>query len=103
MLRRKVKFAQDVAGLTKQADTFLKNNGFPATPEYRKLFGAFIQHLPETQDWFDPSRVAAMMRKARANEAAFWVMNPERWEAEKKKAKEASDAETTKSATSKVV
>ena len=102
-MQRKVKFEQTVDKMQKQMDSFLKSNGFPVTAEYRKLFAAFVQHLPEHQDWYNPSRIAAMMRKARANEAAFWVMNPERWAAEQKKLKEADDAKAAASASSKVV
>ena len=103
MFHRRVRFAQNVAELTLQAGKFLSSNGFPNTVEYRKLFGAFIQHLPGHQDWFNPARVAAMLRKARANEAAFWMMNPDRWEAEQKKLKELDDTKTARSTSSQVV
>lgn len=76
--RKLVPLAQSSEAMEAQASSFLETNGFPNTAEYRKLFGAFVQHLPEHQDSFDPRALASMIRKARANEAAFYMMYPER-------------------------
>lgn len=78
MFQRKVKLAQTAEGFEKQAETFLSRNGFPIDGAHKKLFAAFIQHLPEDNDFFNPERLARVMRKAKANELAFYLMHPER-------------------------
>lgn len=93
-----VKLAQTLQTFKAQADSFLKSEGFPLEDDYRKLYGSFIQMLPPHQDEFEPKKVAAMMRKAIANELAFWTMHPE-----KLIQKEADDAKRLEKATSEVV
>lgn len=78
MFRRKVKFAQTQEGFNKQAETFLSKNGFPTSPEYKKLYAAFVQHMPEHQDTFNPTLLARIIRKAKVNELAFYMMHPDK-------------------------
>lgn len=65
-------------GFEKQAEDFLVEQGFPVDQDGKKLFAAFIQHLPQDQDSFDPNLLGKMMRKARANELAFYLMHPDK-------------------------
>lgn len=80
MLKRKklVRIAQTLNELHLQAEEFLENEGFPITDDNKKLFAAFIQHYPQDQDTFDPHLLARMMRKAKANELAFYIMHPDK-------------------------
>jgi len=78
-----------------QAEFFLIQYGFPSTDEYRKLFAAFVQVSPDSEDDFDPEYLAKCIRKAKAKEYAFYLMHPER----RKKAEapvEAVDAKVEK-------
>lgn len=101
MLKRNktIKLAQTLEGLTKQAEDFLQSNGFEVTDDNKKLFAAFVQHSPPDQDSVDPLLVARMMRKAKANELAFYMMHPDK--APKKE--QSNESETTIEATAKVV
>lgn len=73
-----IKIAQTVEGFEEQAEAFLVMQGFPVDQDGKKLFAAFIQHLPQTEDSFDPDLLGRMMRKARANELAFYMMHPDK-------------------------
>lgn len=81
MLLRKpklIKIALTAEGFAEQAEAFLVSQGFPVDADGKKLFAAFIQHLPQDNDSFDPELLGRMMRKARANELAFYLMHPEK-------------------------
>lgn len=81
MLLRKpklIKIAQTAEEFDQQATSFLSSQGFPVDSDGKKLFAAFIQHLPQDNDSFDPDLLGRMMRKARANELAFYVMHPDK-------------------------
>lgn len=78
MLFRRVKLPQTQEAFDKLTDDVLLSQGFDLTPEYRKLFAAFIQHAPEHDDTFDPKIIAKKIRKQKANELAFYVMYPEK-------------------------
>jgi hypothetical protein len=101
MLRKakQIKIAQTLEGFASQAESFLSSQGFEVSEDNKKLFAAFIQHTPQDQDSFDPDLLARMMRKAKANELAFYLMHPDK--APKKEQQD--DAETTTEATTKVV
>lgn len=73
-----IKIAQTAEGFEEQAEAFLVTQGFPVDQDGKKLFAAFIQHLPQDNDSFDPDLLGRMMRKARANELAFYMMHPDR-------------------------
>lgn len=92
-----IKLAQTLEGLHIQAEDFLESNGFPVTDANKKLFAAFIQHCPQDQDSVDPGLVARMMRKAKANELAFYIMHPD------KAPKDDDESETISETTTKVV
>ena len=101
MLRKakQIKIAQTLEGLSAQAESFLTSQGFEVSNDNKKLFAAFIQHTPQDQDSFDPDLLARMMRKAKANELAFYIMHPDK--APKKEQQD--ESETTTEATAKVV
>lgn len=73
-----IKIAQTAEGFEEQATAFLVTQGFPVDQDGKKLFAAFIQHLPQDNDSFDPDLLGRMMRKARANELAFYMMHPDK-------------------------
>lgn len=73
-----IKIAQTAEAFDEQATTFLTTQGFPVDNDGKKLFAAFIQHLPQDNDSFDPDLLGKMMRKARANELAFYMMHPDK-------------------------
>jgi len=101
MLKRKpklIKIAQTAEGFEEQAESFLVSQGFPVDSDGKKLFAAFIQHLPQDNDSFDPDLLGRMMRKARANELAFYMMHPD-----KAPKKETNGQEETTGSTEKVV
>lgn len=75
---KQIKIALTSKGLEQQAVEFLASQGFPTDQEGKRLFAAFIQHLPQDQDSFDPELLGRMMRKAKANELAFYMMHPEK-------------------------
>lgn len=75
----KTKLKQSVELLTKQADAFLKRNGFPVDPAHRKLFASYVQLIPGDKDYFYQHQAAAYMRKAISNEAAFFLMHPKKY------------------------
>lgn len=94
-----IRLEQTQEGFNAQAESFLSEHGFGVSEESKKLFAAFVQHLPQTEDSFDPVLLAKMMRKARANELAFYLMHPER--APKKEQTDGS--ETTSETSTEVV
>jgi len=96
---KKVKLAQTLEGLNSQADNFLKSQGFESTETNKKLFAAFIQHMPQDQDSFDPNLVGRMMRKAKANELAFYIMHPDK----APKSEQQDGSETIQKVTAEVV
>jgi hypothetical protein len=73
-----IKLAQTSKGFEEQAEAFLVTQGFPVDGDGKKLFAAFVQHLPQDNDSFDPDLLGRMMRKARANELAFYMMHPDK-------------------------
>lgn len=75
---KRIKIAQTAEGFEEQAEAFLVTQGFPVDQDGKKLFAAFIQHLPQDHDDFDPDLLGRMMRKARANELAFYMMHPDK-------------------------
>lgn len=75
---RKEKLATSYEELKAQAEVFLVNNGFPLDDLHIRLFAQHVQAIPQEYDFFEPKRVAMSMRKAKANEAAFYVLYPER-------------------------
>lgn len=83
----RIPLAQTQEAFEAQATQFLIGQGFPDTIEYRKMFGAFIQHSKETEDTFDPDLLARCIRKAKAAEFAFYLMHPERKEKPNEQAK----------------
>lgn len=99
MLKRNktIKLAQTLSGLHLQAEQFLEEAGFDVTDDNKKLFAAFVQHCPPDQDSIDPDLVARMMRKAKANELAFYIMHPD------KAPKEDSDGPEITETTTEVV
>jgi hypothetical protein len=74
----KRKLPQTQEAMDKEADKFLLSNGFPSDFEYTRMFGMCVQGLPEKQDWYDPKLFARQIRKAVANELAFYLIKPER-------------------------
>lgn len=66
--------------LTEQANRFLIKHKFPADAAHRKLFASYVQMIPGHKDYFYPSEAAAFMRKCIANESAFFVMNPKKYD-----------------------
>lgn len=100
MLKRnkQIKLAQTLEGLHLQAEQFLEDAGFGVTDNNKKLFAAFIQHYPQDQDTIDPDLVARMMRKAKANELAFYMMHPDKAPKEDK-----DESETISKTTTEVV
>lgn len=73
-----IKIALTTEGFEEQAEAFLVSQGFPVDQDGKKLFAAFIQHLPQDNDSFDPDLLGKMMRKAKANELAFYMMHPDK-------------------------
>lgn len=73
-----IKISLTSEGFEEQAEAFLVSQGFPVDQDGKKLFAAFIQHLPQDNDSFDPELLGRMMRKARANELAFYLMHPDK-------------------------
>ncbi len=99
-----IKLAQTKKEFDAQAAKFLKDHGFPVDSDFLRLYGGMVQSQPQHVDEFDPKIVAAMMRKSIANEFAYYLMYPKKWEerqAELKKA--ADDASAAKEASSEVV
>ena len=101
MLRKakQIKIAQTLEEFSSQAESFLVSQGFEVSEDNKKLFAAFIQHTPQDQDSFDPNLLARMMRKAKANELAFYLMHPDK--APKKEQQD--ESKTTTEVTAKVV
>lgn len=100
-LSKRVTFATSQEEFDQQATDFLLSYGFEDTAEYRKLFGALVQHSGEDDNTFDPNLMARRIRKQKANEYAFYVIYPEK----KQTKTEASSDESGKpeSATKEVV
>lgn len=74
----KVYLAQSFSEFEKQAEEFLTSSGFPNTKEFKQLYATLVQHLPETNDFFIKEDMARAIRRVRANEFAFYLMNPNR-------------------------
>jgi|688.fasta_scaffold77618_7 hypothetical protein len=96
---RLTKLAQTPEAFEAQAEQFLSSQGFEVNADTKKLFAAFVQHLPQNEDSFDADLLGKMMRKAKANELAFYLMHPDK--APKKE--QANDAEGISKATEEVV
>lgn len=67
-----VPLATTVEDIQAQADAFLSANGFPINQKYRQIFGQYVQMLPAEQAHYFPKDAATMIRKAEANEAAYF-------------------------------
>jgi hypothetical protein len=78
MLSRKVKLAQSQSEFDAQISAFLVENGFPDAPAYQRAAASMIQMLPDQQDFFYPKKLAAQMRRAKANELAFYLIYPDK-------------------------
>lgn len=72
------KLAQTQETFDAQADEFLANEGFPVNDEYRMLYGTFVQHSGDSSDTLDINLMAQRIRKAKANEFAFYLIQPKR-------------------------
>jgi hypothetical protein len=79
-MSKKVKLGTSYEALKAQRDQFLIDHGFEGEDAAKTLFPQIIQHLPQTQDWYDPEEMAASIRKALANEAAYYLMKPAAYE-----------------------
>lgn len=76
MLRRKLPTSQE--GMDALCDAFLAKNGFEVNDEMRALFGSYVQHSDERDDTFSPKALAKCIRKALANQCAFYLIHPSR-------------------------
>ena len=76
LLKRKIKLAQTDEAFQAQAEKFLIDNGFEVNDNFKALFGSFVQMLSQHEDEFDPEFVAKSIRKAIANEFAFYLIHP---------------------------
>lgn len=75
--KKTTRLATDVESMQAQADDFLVSQGFPVNKKYRQVFGTFVQHLPNNEDEFCPEDIAKAIRRAEANEAAYYgLINP---------------------------
>lgn len=86
LLKRRSKrlpLEQTQAGIDKQCDDFLAKYGFPLDDEFRAMFGQLIQHLPDSEDDYDPELMARRIRKAVATRFAFYLIQPQRRPKEK--------------------
>lgn len=98
-LLQRLLFAEPLAttreSILEQADRFLERNGFPVDSLHRQAFGTFVQHLPQSQDYFIPSEMAATIRRAKCNEAAYYgLINPPKEEpANEQQGDKAADSE----------
>jgi hypothetical protein len=74
--RRKLPTTQEA--MDALCDSFLEKNGFAVNDEMRALFGSYVQHSDERDDTFSPSALAKCIRKALANQCAFYLIHPSR-------------------------
>jgi|SRR6478736_5265420 len=78
MFKKKVSIATSYEEMQIQVEEFLNQNDLPFDDLHVRMFAHMIQNLPQDQDWFDPKQMAASLRKARANEAAFYLIYPDK-------------------------
>lgn len=78
LLSKKVILAQTQEDFDKQAEEFLASNGFPLDNNYKAMFGQYIQMSPPNEDTYSPKSLAKHIRKAVANELAYYLIKPEK-------------------------
>lgn len=85
---------------TAEFDLFCKEifeeHGYPDKPGYRQMVASMIMHEPETTVTLSKKRYAAAIKKAQANEVAYWVIqetNKEMKAEEERQKLEASEPE----------
>jgi len=97
MLRKKTKLATNYDDLLAQREVFLEKEGLEPNEVNRHLFAVMIQHLPEDQDWIDFTLLGRRVRKALANEAAYYLLHPAKYQqmlVEKSREKEQQGVES---------
>lgn len=72
------KLAQTQEEFDKQASDFLIEYGFPNNQDYLAMYGSYVQMISPDQDSYNPDLLAKSIRKAVANELAFYLIKPDR-------------------------
>jgi len=77
-LKRKIVLAQTQEEFDKQAEDFLIRNSFPNNDHYKRMYGQFIQMLPESRDWFYEKDLVLALKMSKAKHLAFFLIEPGR-------------------------
>lgn len=77
-MSQRIMLAQTIEAFNAQSEKFLELAGFPVDARHKFYLGQLIQQLPEHQDYYDTEIMAASIRRAIANEFAYYLIRPER-------------------------
>ncbi len=96
--RKRVPLPQTLDGMDSFIKSFLDDNSFPNNQAYIGMVAMFIQKSGDADDTINTVELAKRVRRQVANEAAFYVIYPEKRAEYEKAKKEADDAKAAQTA-----